>query len=181
MKKNVLTFGLISGTLITAFMLTSMYYGSCTDKFDSNTAMVIGFTAMIVAFSFIFVAIKNFRDKYNGGVISFGKAFRIGLFISLIASTMYVIGWLIDFSYFMPDFMDKYSDLMIKQLQAEVKDPVKLKEEIDKMHQNRDLYNSSILFRAAYTYLEILPVGLIISLISALILKKKAKEIQFAA
>ena len=80
---------------------------------------------MLVAFSLIFVGIKKYRDQHGEGYISFGKGFKIGLLITLIASTIYVITWLIDYYYFMPDFM------------------------------------------------EILPVGLIVTLISAAILKRK--------
>src|SRR5215203_2818302 len=173
MKKNVLVFGLISGTIISLFMALSM--ANC---FGSNhfgiSSMIIGFTAMIIAFSFVFVGIKNQRDKYNGGLISFGQAFMTGLWISLIASTMYVITWMIEFHYFMPDFMDKYAAVMIEQTKNSGLPPDEIKVELEKMASMQENYKNPV-YRVLYTYVEILPVGLIIALISALILKRKYK------
>ena len=89
MKKIVIVCGLIAGLIVTTMMVitTAMCYSS--GNFEGS--MLLGYTTMIVAFSLVFVGIKNFRDKYNDGLISFGKAFKIGLFITLITSTIYVI------------------------------------------------------------------------------------------
>lgn len=87
-------------------------------KGDFEGGTIYGYSSMIIAFSMIFVGVKSFRDKYNGGVIKFGKAFKIGFFISLIASTIYVIGWLINYYCFMPDFMDKYAVVMVAKAKA---------------------------------------------------------------
>lgn len=120
MKKNVLLFGGISGAIISVFMGVSMAVMGCSggDMEAGYTSMIIGFSAMIGAFSFTFIGIKNFRDKQNEGVITFGKGFLIGLLMSLLASTMYVLTWAAEFHFFMPDFMDKYSAIQIKQLQG---------------------------------------------------------------
>src|SRR5687767_1803822 len=107
MKKNILIFGLISGLIITAMMVGATV--SCYNNPDFKGNEVIGYAGMLIAFAFIFVGIKNYRDKYNQGVISFGKAFKIGFYIALIASTLYVLAWLIEYYLFMPDFMDKYT------------------------------------------------------------------------
>src|SRR5215210_668865 len=91
MKKNILIYGLIAGVIVSVLMLLSMNYIShCEGNVDYTTSMVIGYASMLLAFSLVFVGIRNYRDKYNGGVISFGKAFKIGILIVLIASTMYV-------------------------------------------------------------------------------------------
>ena len=120
MKKNVILFGGISGAIISVFMGVSMAVMGCSggDMEAGYTSMIIGFSAMIVAFSFTPIGIKNFRDKQNEGVITFGKGFLIGLLMSLLASTMYVLTWALEFHFFMPDFMDKYSAIQIKQLQG---------------------------------------------------------------
>ena len=91
MKKLVLTYGLIAGAVVSAFMAISMM-GIADDPSKIGAgSMVVGYLGMLIAFAFIFVAVKNYRDKQNGGVVSFGKAFSIGLLIALIASVMYVI------------------------------------------------------------------------------------------
>lgn len=175
MKKNVLVFGTISGVLISVFMAIYMAVIGCSSgEMDSGSgSMIIGFSAMIVAFSFIFVGIKNYRDKQNGGVITFGSALLIGILISLIASTLYVITWSIEFHFFLPDFIDKYSTMQIKQLHQSGITGAALDSAIKEIENNAYNYKHNLFFFAMYTYMEILPVGIIISLISALILKRK--------
>ena len=170
MKKNVWIFGLISGLIVTAMMVYSTVACSTNPDFESN--MVLGYASMIVAFSMIFVAIKNFRDKYNGGVISFGKAFRIGLYITLIASTMYVLVWLVEYYVFIPDFMDKYTAHMIKEKQASGASLQEIEKQTRQLASMQQMYKNPF-FVVLMTYAEILPIGLLVALVSALILKKK--------
>ena len=135
----------------------------------------MGYTSMLLAFSMVFVGIKNFRDKYHQGSISFKKAFLIGLYITLIACTMYVIVWMIDYHYFIPDFMDKYSAHMIAQAKASGANQADIDKQIAEMAKFKEMYKNPV-FMILMTYAEIIWVGLIISLISALILKRKPKE-----
>jgi hypothetical protein len=175
MKRNILVFGAISGLIISTFMGVSMALMSCgsTDGDGGLGSMIVGFSAMAVAFSFIFVGIKNFRDKKNGGVITFGKAFYMGFMISLIASTMYVLTWAVEFHYFMPDFIDKYSAMQIKQLHESKLAGAALDEAVKGVEMANYNYKHSPFYFAMYTYMEILPVGIIITLISSLILKRR--------
>jgi flagellar biosynthesis protein FliQ len=176
MKRNVWVFGLISGLLISVFMTGSMAW--CYQPGHSGGSMVVGYTAMLLAFSLIFVAVKNQRDKYNNGVISFGKAFQIGLLISLICSTMYVIAWAVEYHFFMPDFMDRYTANQIKALHTGGAGAAEIAEKTQEFNLMKESYKNPVVF-ALYTYMEIFPVGLIVSLITALILKKKANEGEF--
>jgi hypothetical protein len=116
MKKNVLKFGLISGLLISAFGLVSA--ALCHTSSDYQGSMIIGYAAQFLVLSLVFVAVKNYRDKQNDGLITFGKALQMGLYISLIASTMYVIAWMIDYYFFMPDFMDRFSAKSIQDIKS---------------------------------------------------------------
>lgn len=174
MKKTILVFGAISGVIISTFMAISMAIMSGNNCHESGTtSMIIGFSAMAVAFSFVFVGIKNYRDKQNGGIITFGKAFLLGFLISLVASTLYVITWGVEFHFFMPDFMDKYAAMQVKQLQESGLPAAQLAESLKEIETASYNYKHSTFFFAMYTYMEILPVGILITLISALILKRK--------
>jgi hypothetical protein len=175
MKRNSLVFGAIAGVIISTFMGISMAIMGCGsgDMDGGSTSMIIGFSAMAVAFSFIFVGIKNYRDKQNGGIISFGKAFLLGFMISFIASTLYVITWGIEFHFFMPGFMDKYSAMQVKELQESGLSGAALDEALKSIETAGYNYKHNPFFFAMYTYMEILPVGIIITLISSLILRKK--------
>ena len=101
MKKIVIVNGIVAGLIVAAMFLITMELYHNQGNYDGG--MLIGYASMLLAFSLIFVAIIRFRDKYNNGIISFGKAFRIGLYITLIASTIYVVAWLIDYYVFIPD------------------------------------------------------------------------------
>jgi len=174
MKKNVIIFGLISGIIVAAAMVLSM--AKCYESpSDYDNGMLIGYGSMIIAFSFVFIGIKNQRDKYDNGFISFGKAFKTGLFITLIASTVYVIVWMIDYYYFMPGFMDKYSEHMISSAKASGATEAEMAEKISETAMYKEWYKNPW-FVILLTYAEILPVGLLITLISALILKRKPKD-----
>jgi hypothetical protein len=109
-------------------------------------------------------------------VISFGKAFKVGFFMTLIASTIYVIVWLIEEHYFFPDFIDKYTAHELSKLQASGISAEKLASKTKELVDAKEMYKNPAL-KILFTYTEILPVGLVVTLISALILKRKtAKE-----
>ncbi len=177
MKKNIIIYGIIAGIIVSVLMLISVNSTSHREgDFDYNRSLFIGYASMLIAFSLVYVGIRNYRNKYNGGIIGFGKAFQIGIMIVLIASTMYVIAWLIDYFFFIPDFMEKYSAHMIEQLKASGASQT----EID--NQTKEMANMSAMmknpfYNAMMTYLEILPVGLVVTLISSLILKRKSANI----
>ena len=170
MKKNIVVCGLIGGTFLTIVMVASA--AACYKNDDFQGSMWLGYSSMILAFSLIFVGVKNFRDKFNGGFVSFGQAFKMGLFISLIASSMYVIAWLFDYYLFMPDFMDKYSAHVIRQATKDGATAMELASKNSEISSMKEMYKNPLMV-VLITYLEVLPVGLLISLISALILKRK--------
>jgi len=174
MKKNIIIYGLIAGIVVSILMLFSINYISHVDgKVDYNTSLLIGYASMLIAFSLVYVGIRNYRDKYNGGVISFGKAFKIGITIVLIASTIYVVAWLIDYFFFIPDFMEKFSAQELDELKASGASQIEIDKETIKMANMVKMFKNPF-FNAMMTYAEILPVGLIVTLISSLILKRKA-------
>ncbi len=173
MKKNIIIYGLIAGLIVSALMAINVSMCSNSGKFESS--MLVGYATMIIAFSMIFVGTKNYRDKYNAGVISFGKAFKIGLFITLIASTIYVITWLIEEHFFFPDFIDKYMANEMSKLQASGISATELANKTKEFDQAKEMYRNPFM-KVLMTYCEILPVGLIVSLISSAILKRKTAK-----
>ena len=172
MKKIVITYGLIAGVIVTAFMAYGVY--SLNKNPDYEGSMILGYTGMLVAFSFVFLGVKNYRDKQNQGIISFGKALKIGALISLIASTIYVGVWLIEYYCLYPDFMEKYTDTMIKKLDTTTLTAAEIKAKTDEMLMYREMYKNPV-WVILLTYAEVLlPIGLLVPFISAAILKKKA-------
>lgn len=170
MKKTIIKNGLISSLIVCAAMATSM--ALMKNGCGSTTSMMVGYASMLVAFIFIFVAVKSYRDKENGGVITFWTGLKIGLLISLIASTCYVVTWAIEYKYFMPDFMTKYAASAIAQIKASGQSQAIIDAEIKKTMEMQESYKNPVYF-TMITYSEILPVGILVSVISAWIFKRK--------
>ena len=170
MKKIVIKFGLIGGAIISTFMASTMPF------FDENTDMsqseLLGYATMVVALSTIFIGIRNYRNNELDGIISFGKAFKVGLYIALIASTMYVLTWMVVSHFYMPNFMEIYIQNTTDTMQAAGNTQDEIDAKLESMDSMMEMYKNPF-FKALITYAEILPVGLLISLISAGVLKKK--------
>ena len=170
MKRITLSYGAIAGLIATVMMIISTTLHIQNPNFKGSE--IIGFTGMFIAFIFIFLGIKNYRDKQNNGLISFGTAFKIGFLICFISSTMYVITWTVECYLFFPDFMEKYAANAIQQAEKSGITGGELAKTKEQMNNYIEWYKNPLL-RTALTYMEILPIGLIITLISSLILKKK--------
>jgi hypothetical protein len=173
MKKIVLTFGLISGALLSAMMLATVPF---IDQIGMDRGMVLGYTTMVLAFMLVFFGIRSYRENIGDGRISFLRALGVGLSIMAISALCYVITWEILYHNFMPDFGDKYVAHMIDQLRASGKPAAEIEQEIQKINDFKNLYDNNIFFNAAVTFLEPLPVGIPMTLISALILRKSRRR-----
>lgn len=169
MKKVVIVNGVIGGLIVSVLMVCSTLY--FINKGDFENGMVYGYASMLLAFSFVFVGIKTYRDKYNDGLISFGKAFTTGLLITLIAATFYVLTWQVEYNWVFPDFTDKYTAAMLNKAKASGASAAEIAKQTTEMAEFNEMYKNP-LFNILITYLEIIPVGLIVTLISALILKR---------
>jgi uncharacterized protein DUF4199 len=169
MKKIVLVFGLVSGGLMAVFMYATL---PLVDKVGFEKLTFLGYAAMVLAFILVFFGIRSYRENIGGGTITFGRAFTVGILIALISSVCYVVAWLIMYSVFLPDFLDKYTTYVIEQMRASGAAPEAVQAKIQEMEQAKRLYSNPFL-RAAFTFIEPFPVGLIMTLISALILRKK--------
>ena len=172
MRKNVLVFGLISGLISTVWMLGFIMIVG-TDP-DIEHGELYGYGAMIVAFSFIVVGVKNYRDKHLGGYISFGKAFKLGFLITLTASTLYVVSWLVYYYTSDTNFIEVYIQCLNKQLVESGAGAAEIAKQAEDMKRFAEWYKNPF-FNAAVTYSEILPLGTVVALITALVLKRRQR------
>ena len=169
MKKTVLTFGLISGFIMIAMMTLSLVF---SERIGFGHSLVLGYTILIAGSSLVFFGIRSYRENIGGGQISFGRAFAVGILITLVASVCYVVTWEIIYFKFMPDFADKYAAYMIEKARAAGESAQKLQAIADEMKSMKATLNNPFL-NAAFSFLEPFPIGLIVTLISAAILRKK--------
>ena len=164
MNKIVLKNGLFGSLIVSTLLLSVTFYMKANP--EKEVSMFFGFAGMLLAFIFVVLGIKQQRDT-NNGFISLGKAFLTGFWITLIISTLYVIVWLIIFYNFFPNFAEHYTDMAIAKAS-----PDEVAQVTEEMNSFKEMYKSPIMV-ILLTYMEILPLGIIFSLISALILKKK--------
>ena len=164
MNNIIIKNGLFGSIIVSALLVfVTMYMRANPEK---EVSMMIGFAVMILAFFFVALGIKQQRDA-NNGLISFRNAFLTGFWITLIISTIYVLVWLIILYNFFPNFAEHYTDMAIQKASPE--EVAKVTEE---MNSFKEMYKNPI-WVILFTYMEILPLGIVFSLISALILKKK--------
>jgi hypothetical protein len=171
MKKTVLVYGLISGSIVAAVILLSIpLWQKGILNFDNG--QLTGYTSMVIALSMVFFGIKSYRDNQLGGAITFGKAFQIGILITLIAAVMYALAWEVSLGVMGEEFSEQMTNHYFEELKAggataaELEEARKQWADFEKMYQN-------FFVRFGITLLEIIPVGLIITLISAGLLRKK--------
>lgn len=170
MKRIIFIYGAISGAIIIGIITISIAFWDPETSHLANTEWV-GYLVMIAALSLIFFGVKSYRDSELGGIIKFWEAVKVGLGITLVASAVYVAGWEAYLNISDSDFMAQYADAYIEQLRAdgatkqEIADAEALMAKYEEMYQHP-------LMRMGITFLEIFPVGLIITIISAAILRK---------
>ena len=170
MKKTVLTFGLIAGVMISVLMDSSLLLAN---KIGPGHSMLLGYTIMVASFLLIYFGIRSYRDNNLDGQISFGRAFACGILIALITTVCYVATWEILYFNFMPHFMDGYFAAQIHKVQSSGLDPATTAAKLAEIQHSQELYQNPFV-NMAYTFIEPLPVGLLITLISAAILRRKA-------
>jgi hypothetical protein len=169
MKKTVLTFGLIAGVIISVLMNASLLLAK---RIGSGHSMALGYTIMVASFLLVYFGIRSYRDNNLGGQISFGRAFSCGILITLITTVFYVVSWEIMFFNFMPHFMDGYFAAQIHRVQASGLDAATIATRVAAIQHSQQMYQNPFV-NAAYTFIEPLPVGIIITLISAGVLRRK--------
>lgn len=170
MTKTVLTFGLIAGLMISVLMGGSLLLAG---KIGSGHSMAIGYTIMVASFLLIYFGVRSYRDNILGGQISFGRAFACGILITLVTTLCYVAMWEVVYFNFMPHYMDGYFNAQIHHVQRAGLDPATSAARIAAIQHSQQLYQNPLV-NMAYTFIEPFPVGLIITLISAVLLRRKA-------
>jgi len=171
MKKTIWTFGLIAGAIMSVMMVVTMPF---IDSLGFDKGEVIGYTSMVAAFLLVFFGIRSYRDNVGGGTISFGRAFLLGALITAIASACYTATWEVLYYNFMPDFGAKYAQSTIDRARAQGKSEAELAKMRADAEQFAISYRNPI-YNSAMTFLEPLPVGLVITLVAAGILRRRRR------
>jgi len=170
MLKRIGWAGGIAGLISGGFLLITSLMRSDDPMSGHEYGALFGYAAMLVALSFIFIAVKRQRDIAQGGVIKFLPAFGMGLAISFLAGVIYVIAWEITLSLTGWDFATSYMEGMIEAKREAGMAGDELEAYRAEMQGFVDMYANPV-FRVPMTFVEIFPVGVLVSLVSALLLR----------
>lgn len=171
MKKIVLTFGLISGAILAAMMLITFPF---QEEIGYDRALVVGYTSMVVAFLLVYFGVRSYRDNVAGGTVGFGRAFAVGALIAAVASVCYVATWEVIYFNFEPDFNAKYEARALKEARANGESEAAIAKKKAELDRYGELYKNPAI-NAAMTFIEPLPVGLLIALVTAGVLSRRKK------
>ena len=172
MKKTVLTFGTISGAMISAMMLLTIPF---MDRIGFERGEILGYSSMVLAFLLIYFGVRSYRDHVAGGTISFGRALKVGALIAAVASGWYVATWQLIYYRLTPDFVVKYQAHTIDKARADGETEEQIAKRQADMAKFAELYRNPAV-NVAITFLEPLPVALVMALVSAGVLSRRRKE-----
>lgn len=164
--KYPLLYGAIGGAVAIGLLELSMIL----DLPGHHQSLWFGYLVMLAGLSFIFVGVKRYRDVECGGVISFGRSFAVGLGIALVASLIYVAGWEAYQALSDKDFMTEYMAAIVGRMRAEGASAAAINAKLAELHTLAENYKNP-LFRLPMTFIEIFPVGLLVALVSAAVLR----------
>jgi hypothetical protein len=163
-------YGLLSGTVIILVIMAGLVLGGGHGSVFGT--MWFGYLVMLAALTFIFVGVKRYRDVERGGVIKFFQAFGLGLAIAAMAGVAYVLVWEIYLALTHYHFMDEYAAQMVAAAKAKGVSGEALAKKIAEMDAMRAQY-ANPLFRLPMSFMEIFPVGFLVALVSAALLRNQ--------
>lgn len=174
MKKTVLTYGLLSAAVSSAMMLMTVPF---MDRIGFDRGEVLGYTLIVLSFLLVYFGIRSYRDNVGGGVISFGRALTVGVLIAFISSVGYVLTW--EFIYFtlVPDFFDKYGAYAIEKARASGASEQAVQETVRQMREFKQMYDNPLM-NALITFIEPLPIGLVVAFVSAAVLRSRPAKMR---
>jgi hypothetical protein len=161
-------YGAVAGFIVAAPMVWGMATNTTGEIPESGA--IIGYATMLVALTAVFLGIKHYRDKVQGGVIRFLPALGVGLGISAVASLFWVIGWEISLAVTKFDFAGTYNQMLLDAERAKGASAERLAQ-VAKEGADFAVMYANPLIRAPITFVEMFPIGVVISLISAGLLR----------
>jgi hypothetical protein len=166
MKKTVLTYGLISGVIGAVLLLAHVPFMD-----GGSTSLVVGYAGIVLSALFIFFGVRSYRENVGNGKISFGRGFAVGILIALISAACYVAAWEVVY-YSNPGIADHVFDKQVEELRQKGAPQAEIDAAAAQVESFKKLY-ANPLANVAFTFVEPFPVGVLMTLISAVILRRK--------
>jgi hypothetical protein len=165
----VLTFGLIAGAILSGMMLLTLQF---QDAIGFDKGEIVGYMTMVAAFLLIFFGVRSYRDNVAGGTVRFGRALAVGVLIGVVASVCYVATWEVVYYKLAPDLVAKYQAHVLDKARASGETEEAIAKKRADLDRYAVLYDNPAI-NAGLTFLEPLPVALIMALASAGVLSRR--------
>jgi hypothetical protein len=175
MTSIVLIFGLISGAISALMMLITTPF---MERMGFDFAEILGYTTLVASFLLVFFGIRRYREQ-AGGTLTFGRGFTVGILITLISSVIYVATWQFVSRQMAPDFAEKYQAHLLEKAKAGGATQAELDAQAAQMQRFMELYRNPF-FNVAVTFLEPFPIGLLVTVVSAAVLRRKPTAVSAA-
>jgi len=176
MRKIVLTFGLIAGAIMSAMMLITLPF---QDQIGFDRGVIVGYTSMVLAFLMVYFGVRSYRDNVGGGMVSFGRAFGVGLLITAVATACYVATWEVIYYKLAPDFGERYAAYEVAKAKKAGATDAQIAARMKEVAAFNESYRKPLV-NIAWTFLEPLPVGLVFALVTAGLLSRNRKATSVA-
>ncbi|MBC7848093.1 MAG: DUF4199 domain-containing protein [Chitinophagaceae bacterium] len=168
MKKIILRSGLYSGLTLVGLFLITMWIGK---SISYSVQEAIGYVGMILSLIFVYFGMRQYRDTVNGGTLTFGTGLRVGLLIVLIPTLLFGIFDVLYTSVINPGFYDEYCSAVLSKMKADL--PAREYEiKAAEMKEQVAMFKNQPVFQFIVMSLTVFLIGLIITVISALMLRK---------
>lgn len=173
MRRIVFTFGFIGGTVIALLMALTLPF---IEAIGFDKGAVVGYTTMVLAFLVVYGGVRSYRDTVAGGTVTFGRAFLVGLLITLVVTACYVVMWQVLYHFVMPDFVERYTAFTLAQARQSGASDAELARQAQALAEFATMYRNPLV-NIAFTFLEPLPVGLVFTLVTAGLLGRRASPV----
>ena len=171
MNKIVLKYGMYGVAVM--FIISVSAFFIFKNNHNWEVQEIIGYTTIVLSLLFVYFGIRRWRDKYNAGQLSFAKGLGIGTLISLFPSVGFgLLSWIegvID-----PEWQDKYYAHHIEKIKKTTP-PAELQATLKEIADQREMFSSPFA-QFFFMFLTVFVIGFIITIISALILKRSNRN-----
>lgn len=169
MKKTVLLFGLLSAAVAIAMMLATV---PLLDAWGYQKTDLLGYGSMVLSALLVFFGIRYYRERAVEGRLGFGRAFAVGLLITLVSSLCQVAAFQLVYFRLVPEFGDRFAACMVERAEDAGATPEEIAETAEKAETLKRLYDNSW-GNAALTFVQPLPLGIVAAGLSAFVLRRR--------
>jgi Protein of unknown function (DUF4199) len=174
MKQIVFRYGLYATLVIVGLGMIDLFIVA---KYASLAVQeVAGYLTMFLAMIFVFMGIRHYRDRINGGSLSFVQGLKIGILIVLIPSVFFGLFDILYTEVIKPDWLDTYYAAYMERIKASTP-PEKLARALEKANREKEIFANPV-YQFLLMSATVFIIGLMVTIISALTLRRKPAAVQ---